>query len=335
MKAACKGGGTKEALKAVVEAWAKESRPYGSVYVRGGTGYGSTIKVATPFTGHLFCLLGAKGWLSKETLEACGLPEDFAFDSNPAGKGSCSGPEAINLKHNDLKDDKILADAQSQKNKGPCYNALKSDFTKYYVCPIKCNDLFGADCSGFVGLALGCAGVKHAANTVLRLKTQAIAESTFKDPVRAIVGVTTCKNIKDKKVVSCNSEGCNVARGWDDTICERETLKGYTAFALTKEEFFSTVVPTLNFGAVIEYDCVGGSIPHMFMYTGKMGLPFETIESGGAARDPNQGNAVFLNWHGMAEFRAGSGIQVKPSITGYFNGLCPGGFKYIYAMNDL
>jgi hypothetical protein len=337
MKAACKGGGTKEALKGVVETWAKEARPYGSVYVRGGTGYGKDIKVATPYTGHLFCLLGAKGWLSNETKTACGLPEDFSFDSTPGGKGSCSSSEGINLKHKDLKDNTILADAQLKMNKGPCYGALKNDFSKFYVCPIKCNDLFGADCSGFVGLALGCAGIKHNSATVYKVQAQARAESEYKDgPVRSAVGVTNCVDKKTKKTVSCNSTGCNVATGWDDTICDRTPLPGYTAFALSKEEFVGNVLPGLPFGSTIEYMCNGAPIPHMFMYTGKAGLTFETIESGGAGGDPNQGSAVFLNWQGQAEFAAGRGVQVKPSMAAYVNGLCgPGGVKYIYAMNDL
>ncbi|MFA6100001.1 MAG: hypothetical protein WC750_03945 [Patescibacteria group bacterium] len=337
MKAACKGGGTKEALKAVLEVWAKEARPYGSVYIRGGTGYGKDIKVASPYTGNLFCLLGAKGWLSSETKQACGLPDDFSFDSTPGGRGSCSSSEGINLKHKDLAGNQILADAQKGLNKGPCYASLKKDFSSFYVCPIKCNDLFGADCSGFVGLALGCAGIKHNASVVYKVQGQANAEVNNKvNPVRSVVGVTVCKNLATKQYVSCHSEGCDPATSYDDKICSREILPGYTAFSLSKEEFLSNVLPGLPFGTTIEYMCNSAPIPHMFMYTGKMGLPFETIESGGAGGDPSQGSVTFLNWHGQSEFIAGRGIQIKPSMSAYISGLCgAGSLKYIYAMNDL
>ncbi len=336
MKAACKGGGTKEALKSVLEVWAKEARPYGSAYIRGGTGFGKDIKVASPYTGYLFCHLAEKGWLSSETKQACGLPEDFSFDSNRSN-GHCTNGENVNLKNKEVANAKELVDAQLKLNKGPCYNALKKDYATNFVCPMKCNDLFGADCSGFVGLALGCAGIKHNAATVYKVQGQARAESNNKDnPVRSAVGVTACKNKKTKQYVSCRSEGCDPAVSYDDTICDRETLTGYTAFALSKEEFIGNVLPGLPFGSTIEYMCNGAPIPHMFMYVGKMGLPFETIESGGPAGDPMQGTASFSDWHGQSTFTVGGGIEVKPSMAAYVNSMCGGGsLKYIYAMNDL
>ncbi len=333
MKAACKGGGTKEALKAVLQVWVKEAAPYGSGYIRGGSGYGKEMKVASPYTGYLFCHLGEKGWLSAETKQACDLPEGFAFDANRV-KGHCSNGENVNLNNADVKNAPALVAAQKSLNKGPCYNALKKDYITYFVCPMKCNDLFGADCSGFVGLALGCAGVKHNVSNIYAVQAQARAESKYDSPIRSAVGVTACKNLKTKQTVSCNSEGCNAAVDYDDKICERKTLVGYTAFALSKEEFIGNVLPGLPFGSTLEIMCKGAPIPHMFMYTGKMGLPFELMESGGP-RTPNGGNATFLNWKGQSEFTVGGGINTTASLAGYLGGMCSGGVQYIYAVGDL
>ncbi|MDD5726456.1 MAG: pilin [Patescibacteria group bacterium] len=333
MKAACKGGGTKEALKAVLQTWVKEAAPYGSGYIRGGSGYGKEMKVASPYTGYLFCHLAEKGWLSAETKTACDLPEGFTFDVNRV-RGHCSNGENVNLNNADVKNAPALVAAQKSLNKGPCYSALKKDYITYFVCPMKCNDLFGADCSGFVGLALGCAGVKHNVANIYKVQAQAVAESgNTANPIVATTSVNSCKT--KSKTLSINDPACNPANPeHDDNLCKCTPIQGYAAIALTKESFISSIIPSLPFGSTIEIKCKGAPIPHMFMYTGKMGLPFELVESGGP-RTPSGGSATFLNWKGQSEFTVGGGINTTPSLAGYLNGMCSGGVQYIYAVGDL
>lgn len=320
MKAACKGGGGQENLKRIIQAWVKEAAPDGSGYIRGGSGYGKEMKLASPHTGFIFCSLGKYNWITEETKTACGLPTGFKFDPNRTS-GHCVNGETIRISHRDFSGNTLLAEAHKTKKKGPCYEALKKNYASHFVCPMKCNDLFGADCSGFPGALFACAGVRRNGLAIETLHGQAVAEAGFPGAAPPAVPPLICRN-KGGGFLSASDPKC--AGGGSDQ-CKCEPFKeGFAVIALTKEQFMSHS-GSFQFGTTMEKDCQGGSIAHMFVYTGRAGLPYEVIQSGGGGDGPS-----FLDWKGLSEFKVGRGINTVSSLDGYLSSC---NVRYLYAVN--
>ncbi len=327
MRAVCGKGATIANAKTVLNVWLNEARPSGSGYIRGGEGFGKDLKQARPLGGYAFCNLGSNGWITPEVKNACGLLEDFEFV-----KGQhCTG-ENFKLTASEFKNNNLIKEAAKYPPKGACYEALVEAYSQFFVCPMKCNDLFAAHCSNSIGAYLQCVGVKRSSAAVYLLQKQAQAEAAFTGAREPAQPPWICKDSKgihysasDPKCMAPGSAGTG------ECVCTEYT-DSFAIISLTRAGFLAKA-SSMPFGTTIERSCKTG-VPHHFLYVGKAGLSFEIFEGGGA-RDATHGSATFKDWKGKSTFVLGGGLGTVPSLSGYINSACggnDGNIKYFYAV---
>ncbi len=324
MRAVCGKSGTLANAKAVLEVWIKEGIPNGSGYIRGGEGFGKDLKQARPYTGYAFCKLGTNGWITPEIKNACGLLEDFDFVKTQHCKG-----ESLNLNTADFRNNALIKEAAT--NKGPCYEAIVEAYSQFFVCPMKCNDLFASHCSNSIGAYLQCAGIKRSAAAVYLLQKQAQAEAAYANAREPAQPPWICKDGKGKHY-SASDPKCMApgSAGTGECVCTEYT-DSFAIISLSKAAFLSKTA-NMPFGTTIERGCKNNSIAHHFLYVKGSGLSYEVFEGGGAsATGAVGGKAVFNNWKGKSTFVLDGGLRANPSLADYINKItCD--VSYFYAV---
>ncbi len=346
-----KGPFSKDSLINVVKTWKLEAvDKQGSGYIRGGSGGGTNAMIYPPQPGYMLSVLyltnPAKGgkmhnYLTRSTMSACGIPPGLRFNGKTDNIAAVS-PQLKEL----LKT--YSGDKFGKKSKAnPCFQGLEKDYKNMALYPVACNNMLATDCGLFTDQVLKCAG-KSTGSLGLIQQTQGMIAAWKKfDPAnktpqvsangKIIVAtasnpgtITTVDgkaiNVKTGEYIVPTSANCAIVN------CKKTYLNGFVGFGKSASLAGAT---NIQFGAVVGLGC-GANVSHYFLYTGKAGLDFETLESGGMSRSSKMKNwgVTFLNYLGDPKFHFG-GAGAGTSFEDYINTTSCTDSSWLFYVNTL